>query len=60
MAISTPVTGELRLEPRQVCAQAEVSAAAEAKDWKRVRKLVNGGLNGWAAFAAVLGKLEVL
>ncbi len=34
-----------------------VAAAAEAKDWERVRKLVNGGLNGFAAFSAAVDRL---
>lgn len=38
----------------------KVSAAAELRDWKAVRRRVNGGLNGWKKFAAVLQKLGVL
>lgn len=38
-----------------------VDAAANAQDWQRVRRLVNGGLNGWTDFnACVSGLLEVL
>jgi len=38
-----------------------VDAAANAQDWKKVRRLVNGGLNGWNDFdACVSGLLEVL
>jgi hypothetical protein len=31
-----------------------------ANGWQRVRRAVNGGLNGWNDFHEVLGKLEVL
>jgi hypothetical protein len=37
----------------------KVNVAAEAKDWQKVRRLVNGGLNGWEHFHAVLQKLGV-
>jgi predicted chitinase len=35
-----------------------VDKAAEREDWTRVRKLVNGGLNGWDTFIAVVDKLK--
>lgn len=35
----------------------KIPAAAEAGEWKRVRKKVNGGLNGWARFARILKAL---
>ena len=42
-------------------AQRGVDAAANAEDWKKVRRLVNGGLNGWDDFdACVSGLLGVL
>lgn len=34
-----------------------VAAAAERGDWRAVRKLVNGGYNGWDAFIGVVNKL---
>lgn len=34
-----------------------VSAAAELRNWRRVRLLVNGGYNGWERFAAVIHNL---
>lgn len=34
--------------------QRKVNEAADAGDWPRVRKLVNGGLNGWDHFAKVV------
>lgn len=33
-----------------------VSRACEEKDWYRVRKLVNGGLNGYAIFLSVINQ----
>lgn len=36
-----------------------VAAAAERGDWRAVRRLVNGGYNGWDRFTAVLGKLGI-
>ena len=36
-----------------------VDRAAEAGDWMKVRKLVNGGMNGWEHFAGVLRNLGV-
>ena len=38
----------------------KIPAAAEAGDWRKVRKLVNGGYNGWDDFAGVLGRLGVV
>jgi predicted chitinase len=32
--------------------------AANAGDWKRVRKTVNGGLNGWLKFFSYVEQLE--
>jgi predicted chitinase len=37
-----------------------VAAAAIAGRWKRTRVLVNGGLNGWKAYADVLSKLGIV
>lgn len=37
----------------------KVPAAAAAGDWRRTRRLVNGGYNGWADFAKVLRNLGV-
>lgn len=37
----------------------KIPEAARVSDWKRVRKLVNGGLNGWDDFSRILGKLGV-
>lgn len=34
--------------------------AAEAQEWQKVRKLVNGGLHGWQRFYDVLQKLGVV
>jgi len=34
-----------------------VAQAAEAGDWRLVRKKVNGGYHGWAQFAAAVGQL---
>lgn len=34
-----------------------IAAAADAKDWQRVRKLVNGGLNGFDEFSAHVAAL---
>jgi hypothetical protein len=34
-----------------------VGVAAEAGDWPNVRRLVNGGLNGWEQFKAVVDRL---
>lgn len=34
-----------------------VAAAADAGDWQKVRKLVNGGLNGYDRFIGVVNKL---
>lgn len=36
-----------------------VAAAADRGDWRAVRRLVNGGYNGWDRFEAVLGRLGV-
>lgn len=33
---------------------------AHAHDWAGVRRAVNGGLNGWEAFSAVVSKMQVL
>jgi predicted chitinase len=35
----------------------KVFEAAEARDWERVRRLVNGGLNGYAEFKADVDRL---
>ena len=35
----------------------KVNRAAEAQDWSKVRKLVNGGLNGWDRFHGLVQKL---
>jgi hypothetical protein len=35
----------------------KVAAACDAADWKHVRRLVNGGLNGWARFYKVVQAL---
>ena len=35
-----------------------VAAAANAKDWRKVRRLVNGGLTGWDAFYRVVCELN--
>ena len=35
----------------------KVAAACEAADWKRVRRLVNGGLNGWTPFYKIVQAL---
>ncbi len=37
----------------------EVHVSCEQADWRRVRKLVNGGYNGWDHFAAVVDRLDV-
>ena len=37
----------------------KVYAACDKPDWRRVRKLVNGGYNGWKPFAAIIDKLDV-
>jgi len=34
-----------------------VAAAANRQDWREVRRLVNGGYNGWDAFIGVVNKL---
>jgi LPXTG-motif cell wall-anchored protein len=34
-----------------------VAAAANHQDWRAVRRLVNGGYNGWDAFIGVINKL---
>jgi hypothetical protein len=34
-----------------------VGVAADAGDWPNVRRLVNGGLNGWTTFKAVIDQL---
>lgn len=34
-----------------------VTRACEARDWRKVRKLVNGGFNGWDRFAQVVRNL---
>lgn len=36
-----------------------VASAAERGDWRAVRRLVNGGYNGWDRFTDVLGKLGI-
>ena len=42
-------------------AQRNLPAAAAIRDWPKVRRLVNGGLNGWAPFkTCVDGLLEAL
>jgi hypothetical protein len=35
-----------------------VLKAANGADWKRVRRLVNGGENGWPVFATAVARLE--
>lgn len=35
----------------------QVADAAEARDWRRVRQLVNGGQNGWDHFSALVEAL---
>lgn len=35
----------------------KVAAACEAADWKKVRRLVNGGLNGWTPFYKIVQAL---
>jgi predicted chitinase len=35
----------------------KVFLSCEAQDWRRVRRLVNGGYNGWDRFSAVLHAL---
>lgn len=37
----------------------KVHEAANRRDWRRVRKLVNGGYNGWDDFITLVGRLEV-
>jgi hypothetical protein len=37
----------------------KVAAACDIPDWRKVRKLVNGGYNGWKHFAAIIDKLDV-
>lgn len=39
------------------CKDRGVSAAAEAQDWVKVRRRINGGLNGWDHFKAVVDRL---
>lgn len=34
-----------------------VNEACDQRDWKRVRKLVNGGLNGWEPFKRIVDRL---
>lgn len=34
-----------------------IQAAAEARDWRRVRKAVNGGYNGWDRFKKIVDRL---
>lgn len=55
---------DLALEPLNAAAifavywtSHHIPAACEARDWKRVRKLVNGGLNGWDRFQSVVAAL---
>lgn len=36
----------------------KVYEAANRRDWRRVRRLVNGGYNGWEDFIALVGRLE--
>jgi len=36
----------------------QIGKAAQAGDWPRVRRLVNGGLNGWADFIAYVKALS--
>lgn len=36
----------------------EIDIAAQEGDWKKVRRLVNGGLNGWDHFWPVVQKLQ--
>lgn len=35
-----------------------VAAAAERQDWRAVRRLVNGGYNGWDTFISVIDRLK--
>lgn len=35
-----------------------VAKAAEKHDWRAVRRLVNGGYNGWDTFIAVINRLQ--
>ena len=35
----------------------KVAAACEQADWKKVRRLVNGGLNGWTPFYKIVKAL---
>jgi len=37
----------------------KVAAACDEPNWRKVRKLVNGGYNGWKEFAAIIDKLDV-
>jgi predicted chitinase len=37
-----------------------IDVAANAQDWKAVRRKVNGGLNGWEDFARILTNLGVV
>jgi predicted chitinase len=37
--------------------QRHIAPACEARQWQRVRRLVNGGLNGWDRFHAVVESL---
>ena len=55
---------ELALEPKTAArilawffVENQVDDAAEARDWKLVRKRVNGGLNGWDRFYDVVLRL---
>jgi predicted chitinase len=35
-----------------------VKAAADAREWRKVRKIWNGGFNGWDEFIAIVARLE--
>lgn len=34
----------------------KIQSFCDLKDWQKVRKLVNGGLNGWDVFSSVIGQ----
>lgn len=51
LALNTDVASEIAA---LYFKQRKVNEAADAGDWQRVRKLVNGGLNGWDHFAKVV------
>jgi hypothetical protein len=64
MDVDLEKTPRLALEP-EIAAQVfalywkwkKVAAACDAADWKRVRRLVNGGLNNWTLFYKVVKAL---